>query len=79
VPTTFSVSSKRASTQESVRLIASAFDRTVAIDQPYEETAPACVWFDRLQLNNNDKLKIGRVNAIRLLKLKLPIEPNKGQ
>jgi len=50
-----------------------------AIDQPYEETAPACVWFDRLQLNNNDKLKIGRANAIRLLKLKLPIEPVKGQ
>jgi hypothetical protein len=78
VPTTSSVSSKH-STQGPIRLIVSGFDCTVAIDQPYEETAPACVWFDRLQLNNNDKLKIGRANAIRLLKLKLPIEPVKGQ
>lgn len=51
----------------------------VAIDQPYEETAPACVWFDRLQMNNNDKLKIGRANAIRLFKLNLPIEPANKQ
>ncbi|KAK9900868.1 amidohydrolase family protein [Cystobasidium minutum MCA 4210] len=45
-----------------------------AVDQPYEETAPATNWFDALQLNNNDKLKIGRANAIKLFKLKLPLD-----
>ncbi|KAK4697788.1 indoleamine 2,3-dioxygenase, partial [Phenoliferia sp. Uapishka_3] len=42
-----------------------------AIDHPYEEMEPATTWFDALQMNNNDKQKIGRGNAIRLLKLKL--------
>merc|ERR1711939_592947 len=46
-----------------------------AVDHPYEEIAPATNWFDALQINYNDKLKIGRTNAIRLLKLNLPLEP----
>ncbi|KAL8291380.1 hypothetical protein RQP46_002358 [Phenoliferia psychrophenolica] len=44
-----------------------------AIDHPYEEMEPATTWFDALQLNNNDKAKIGRTNAIKLLKLKLSL------
>ncbi|KAL8279869.1 hypothetical protein RQP46_007719 [Phenoliferia psychrophenolica] len=44
-----------------------------AIDHPYEEMDPATTWFDALQLNNNDKAKIGRTNAIRLLKPKLSL------
>lgn len=50
------------------------FRFAVAVDQPYEDTAPATNWFDALQLNNNDKLKIGRANAIKLFKLKLPLD-----
>lgn len=42
--------------------------------EPYEETEPATNWFDALQLNDNDKRKIGRTNAIKLFKLKLPLD-----
>lgn len=41
-----------------------------SIDYPFESFGDACSWFDGMELNNNDKLKIGQRNAARLLRLK---------
>lgn len=40
-----------------------------ATDYPFEEIPDACVWFDGLQIAENDKKKIARDNAIKLFKL----------
>lgn len=40
-----------------------------SVDYPYESYADASNWFDNLELNTRDKLKIGRENAKKLLKL----------
>jgi len=40
-------------------------------DWPFEEIAHAAVWFDAADISENDRRKIGRTNAARLLKLKL--------
>lgn len=38
-------------------------------DWPFENVDHAAKWFDDLELNENDKLKIGRTNAAKLFKL----------
>ena len=42
-----------------------------SVDYPYEEMAPAANWFDKTQLSDADRLRIGRTNAIDLFKLDL--------
>ena len=38
-------------------------------DYPFEEVSDACVWFDNCDINENDRMRIGRTNAISLFKL----------
>ncbi len=38
-------------------------------DWPFENIDHAAVWFDGCPISENDRLKIGRTNAIRLFKL----------
>ena len=40
-------------------------------DYPYETMSDAVNWFDNADLSEEDRLKIGRTNAIELLKLNL--------
>ncbi len=40
-------------------------------DYPFEKVSEACEWFDRCDISENDRRKIGRQNIIRLLNLKL--------
>ncbi|WP_370184506.1 MULTISPECIES: amidohydrolase family protein [Rhodococcus] len=40
-----------------------------AADYPFEDMREAADWFDRLEINNNDHIKIARTNALALLKL----------
>ncbi len=40
-------------------------------DWPFENIDHAAVWFDAASISENDRLKIGRTNAIRLFKLNL--------
>lgn len=40
-------------------------------DYPYEKMEEAAEWFDRAAIGENDRQKIGRTNAIKLLGLKL--------
>ncbi len=42
-----------------------------SVDYPFEEMEPAAAWFDGTELSDEDRLKIGRTNAIKLLKLDL--------
>jgi gamma-resorcylate decarboxylase len=42
-----------------------------SVDYPYEEMAPAAAWFDKTELPEGDRVRIGRTNAIRLFKLDL--------
>jgi 2,3-dihydroxybenzoate decarboxylase len=42
-----------------------------SVDWPYEEIEHAASWFDKVELRESDRLKIGRTNAARLLKLNL--------
>ncbi len=42
-----------------------------ATDFPFETVEDACVWFDNCTISENDRYKIGRENAIKLLKLNL--------
>ena len=44
-----------------------------SIDHPYEDIEEGSEWWDTLTLNPIDKVNMGRNNAIRLLKLDLPI------
>jgi 2,3-dihydroxybenzoate decarboxylase len=39
------------------------------VDWPFEEIAHAADWFDAVEIGENDRLKIGRSNAARLLEL----------
>jgi gamma-resorcylate decarboxylase len=43
-----------------------------SVDWPFEEIEHAATWFDRVDIGESDRLKIGRSNAARLLKLALP-------
>ena len=40
-------------------------------DWPFENIDHAAVWFDRADISDNDRLKIGRINAVKLFKLGL--------
>ena len=40
-------------------------------DWPFENVDHAATWFDSASISDNDRLKIGRLNAARLLKLEL--------
>jgi gamma-resorcylate decarboxylase len=40
-----------------------------SVDYPYEEIRSAANWFDTALLSENDRIKIGRDNARRLLRL----------
>jgi gamma-resorcylate decarboxylase len=40
-----------------------------SVDWPFEEIAHAASWFDAADISAHDRLKIGRTNAARLLKL----------
>ncbi|KAG9603401.1 amidohydrolase-like protein 2, partial [Aureobasidium melanogenum] len=40
-----------------------------SVDYPFENFEDACEWYDGVELNRNDKLKIGRENAKRLFKI----------
>jgi 2,3-dihydroxybenzoate decarboxylase len=42
-----------------------------ATDWPFENVEHAAKWFDAAAISENDRFKIGRVNAARLLKLDL--------
>lgn len=42
-------------------------------DWPFENVDHAASWFDGASISENDRIKIGRDNAIRLLKLDLPL------
>jgi len=42
-----------------------------SVDYPFETHADASAWFDRCEISENDKRKIGRDNAARLFGLKL--------
>jgi gamma-resorcylate decarboxylase len=42
-----------------------------SVDWPFEEIAHAATWFDAVDISAHDRLKIGRTNAARLLKLEL--------
>jgi 2,3-dihydroxybenzoate decarboxylase len=42
-----------------------------SVDYPYEEMAPAAAWFDKTELSDADRSRIGRTNAIKLFKLDL--------
>jgi 2,3-dihydroxybenzoate decarboxylase len=40
-----------------------------SVDYPFETFADGCTWFDNLEINTRDRLKIGRENAKKLFKL----------
>ena len=40
-----------------------------SVDYPFEETNEAAEWFDKLEISENDRVKIGRTNASALFKL----------
>jgi 2,3-dihydroxybenzoate decarboxylase len=40
-----------------------------SVDWPYEHIEPAATWFDAAGISENDRVKIGRGNAVRLFKL----------
>lgn len=42
-----------------------------SIDWPFEGVAEGCEWFDKAQIGEAERAKIGRDNAIKLFKLKL--------
>ena len=49
-----------------------ASDRVLfSADYPFEEMSDAAEWFDALPISADDRLKIGRTNAARLLRLEL--------
>jgi 2,3-dihydroxybenzoate decarboxylase len=42
-----------------------------SVDWPFEAVEEAAAWFDRAEIGEADRLKIGRSNAIELFKLRL--------
>lgn len=41
-----------------------------SVDWPFEDVGEACTWFDRAEIDEADRQKIGRDNAVKLFKLK---------
>ena len=42
-----------------------------SVDWPFEDVGEGCVWFDKAQIGETERRKIGRDNAAKLFKLKL--------
>ena len=42
-----------------------------SVDWPFEDVGEGCVWFDKAQIGDAERRKIGRDNAAKLFKLKL--------
>jgi 2,3-dihydroxybenzoate decarboxylase len=42
-----------------------------SVDYPFEKTLDAVTWFDNLHISERDRRKIGRTNAMALLKLEV--------
>jgi gamma-resorcylate decarboxylase len=42
-----------------------------SVDWPFEAVDEAAIWFDKAEISEADRMKIGRANAIKLFKLKL--------
>jgi predicted TIM-barrel fold metal-dependent hydrolase len=42
-----------------------------SVDWPFEAVDEAALWFDKAEISEADRMKIGRANAIKLFKLKL--------
>lgn len=42
-----------------------------SVDYPFETTADAATWFDNREMDEADRLRVGRTNAVRLFKLDL--------
>lgn len=40
-----------------------------SVDYPFETFEDGCTWFDNMEMNTRDRLKIGRQNAQKLFKL----------
>ena len=41
-----------------------------SVDWPFEAVEEGCAWFDKAEISEADRAKIGRDNAIKLFKLK---------
>ena len=48
-----------------------------SIDWPFENIDHATDWFDSASISEDDRLKIGRLNAMRLLKLESSVREPK--
>jgi 2,3-dihydroxybenzoate decarboxylase len=42
-----------------------------SVDWPFEAVDEGCNWFDKADISDADRARIGRDNAIKLFKLKL--------
>jgi predicted TIM-barrel fold metal-dependent hydrolase len=42
-----------------------------SVDYPFEKHADAATWFDRVEISENDRRRIGRDNAVKLFNLDL--------
>jgi 2,3-dihydroxybenzoate decarboxylase len=40
-----------------------------SVDYPFEDMGEAAAWFDKAEVDETDRRKIGRTNAIKLFKL----------
>jgi 2,3-dihydroxybenzoate decarboxylase len=40
-----------------------------SVDYPFEDMSEAAAWFDKAEISEADRSKIGRTNAIKLFKL----------
>jgi 2,3-dihydroxybenzoate decarboxylase len=40
-----------------------------SVDYPFEDFSDAADWFDKAEISETDRLKIGRTNAMKLFKL----------
>jgi 2,3-dihydroxybenzoate decarboxylase len=42
-----------------------------SVDWPFEAVEEAANWFDNAEMSDEDRAKVGRINAINLFRLKL--------
>jgi 2,3-dihydroxybenzoate decarboxylase len=42
-----------------------------SVDWPFEDVGQAAIWFDKAEISDADRAKIGRGNAVKLFKLKI--------
>ena len=42
-----------------------------SVDWPFEDIGQAAAWFDRAEISEADRKRIGRDNAMKLFKLKI--------